>query len=155
MALKGAFKEMHLVNPRKLSLYTVQYLPTDRPATANLIWAHGYGEHVGRYQKVFSKIAQAGIAVHSFDAEGHGKSDPGDKKSRAVVWKFKNLVDDMYFVSERLLKESHTEQLPTFLGGQSMGGLIQAYAVLQNQAKWAGLILQSAAIDVEWTPILR
>eukprot|EP00983_Pelagomonas_calceolata_P011215 360592-Pelagomonas_calceolata.AAC.4 len=60
------------VLPLKPFFSQVQYLPADRPATANLIWAHGYGEHVGRYEKVFSKIAQAGIAVHSFDAEGHG-----------------------------------------------------------------------------------
>lgn len=32
-------------------------------------------------------------------------------------------VDDMYDISEQLLKASGTEHLPTFLGGQSMGGL--------------------------------
>jgi len=50
----------------------VQHLPAHKPPTANLVWAHGYGEHIGRYQKVFSKFAAAGIAVHSFDAAGHG-----------------------------------------------------------------------------------
>jgi len=51
------------------------------------------------------------------------KSAPKTKKKRAVVWNFNFLVDDMYFVSEKLLKESNTEALPTFLAGQSMGGL--------------------------------
>ena len=32
---------------------------------------------------------------------------------------------------------------------------IQAYTALRDQSKWAGLILHSAAIDVEWTPVLR
>jgi hypothetical protein len=31
----------------------------------------------------------------------------------------------------------------------------QAYAALRNQSKWAGLILHSAAISVEMTPILK
>lgn len=45
-----------------------------------------------RAPPVFTKLAQAGIAVHSFDAMAHGKSDPKGKKDRAVIWRFKDLV---------------------------------------------------------------
>ena len=64
-------------------------------------------------------------------------------------------VDDLEMVSQRLIASSSTEKLPTFIGGQSMGGLIASYAVLRNQGAYSGLILHSAAIDVEWTFILR
>lgn len=42
-----------------------------------------------------------------------------------MVWKFKDLVDDVLSISDQQIKTSGTENLPTFLGGQSMGGLIQ------------------------------
>lgn len=36
-----------------------------------------------------------------------------------------------------------------------MGGLIATHLVLRDQSAWAGLILCSAAIDVEWNLVLR
>ena len=45
--------------------------------------------------------------------------------------------------------------LPTFIGGHSLGGLVSAHAVLKNQGMWTGMVLHSPAIDVEWTMALR
>ena len=36
-----------------------------------------------------------------------------------------------------------------------MGGLAAATIVLKQQQKFAGLILSAAAIDVEWTPVMK
>jgi alpha-beta hydrolase superfamily lysophospholipase len=36
-----------------------------------------------------------------------------------------------------------------------MGGLLAAHAVLRQQDQWAGLILHSAAVDVEWSLVLK
>lgn len=36
-----------------------------------------------------------------------------------------------------------------------MGGLLATHLVLRNQAAWAGLILCSAAIDIEWSLVTR
>ena len=46
-------------------------------------------------------------------------------------------------------------RLPCFSAGQSMGGLVATHLVLRGQAAWAGLILCSAAIDVEWNLVMR
>ena len=43
----------------------------------------------------------------------------------------------------------------TFLGGQSMGGLVAAHGILKHPARWAGLIIYSGAIGVVWTVVLR
>lgn len=40
----------------------------------------------------FSVLAAGGIAVHSFDAHGHGKSEPAAKRDRVYVNKFSDLV---------------------------------------------------------------
>ena len=44
---------------------------------------------------------------------------------------------------------------PLFLGGQSMGGLIALHTALRDQSRWCGIVLTSAAVNVEWTPILK
>ena len=44
---------------------------------------------------------------------------------------------------------------PAFAAGQSMGGLLATHLVLRDQAAWAGLILCSAAIDIEWSLVTR
>jgi acylglycerol lipase len=36
-----------------------------------------------------------------------------------------------------------------------MGGLVAAYSALRNQSQWAGLILNSPLINIEWTFVLR
>jgi alpha-beta hydrolase superfamily lysophospholipase len=41
---------------------------------------------------VFTRLAEAGIGVCSFDCEAHGTSEPADKALRAVVWSFEHLV---------------------------------------------------------------
>ena len=42
-----------------------------------------------------------------------------------------------------------------FLGGQSMGGLIALHEALRDQTRLNGIILTSAAVNVEWTPVLK
>ncbi len=36
--------------------------------------AHGYGEHIGRYQHVAARLTGAGFAVYGLDHHGHGRS---------------------------------------------------------------------------------
>ena len=36
-----------------------------------------------------------------------------------------------------------------------MGGLVVSHTVLRNQAIWQGMLLSSALVDIEWTPVLR
>ncbi len=65
-------------------------------------------------------------------------------------------IDDLYAYVD-VVEKAHPELsgLPFFLGGGSLGGLIAAHAALRSQAKWAGLVLQSPALDVEWTLVLK
>lgn len=61
--------------------------------------------------------------------------------------------DSMAFARDR--RRRHPPGVPCISAGQSMGGLIATHLVLRDQDAWAGLILCSAAIDVEWTFVLR
>jgi acylglycerol lipase len=44
---------------------------------------------------------------------------------------------------------------PMFVAGHSLGGLVAAHTAAKNPSQFAGLILHSAAIDVEWNWVLR
>jgi acylglycerol lipase len=148
------FQEGKRKNSRDQQLHTVQYLPDQGAPKAVLVWHHGYGEHLGRYKPVFDQLGDAGIAVYAQEAHGHGNSEPLDQPSRCLIWDWRHLVDDCIDFSKEV-REQTGPSVPHFIGGQSMGGLVAALVALQNQSAWAGLILCSAAIDVEWTPMLR
>eukprot|EP00798_Chlamydomonas_sp_ICE-L_P010662 gene10662-12344_t len=185
MSLK---QESWLVNKRGHRLYTVSYtaaLAAKSKPHARLFWHHGLGEHIGRYDKLFLRMADAGIYVYSFDAHGHGKSDPVAKAERALVMDYHHLVSDFYLNADSVLQQPSTapapasspfplpvedfflhadsvlqqpstaEPLPAFVGGQSMGGLVACLVALERQHMWKGLLLHSAAVDAEWTTMLR
>lgn len=148
------YKEGEFVNGRGQKLFCVQYLPDSKNPKAILVFCHGYGEHIGRYDAVFSQIADAGVAVHSFDQIGHGKSEPHGSDDRCYIQSVEYLVDDVYTFLEQV-KLSYIQSPPMFMAGHSMGGLVATLSVLRTQNLWSGLVLHSALVDVEWTLSLR
>eukprot|EP00955_Chlamydomonas_euryale_P078407 363141-Chlamydomonas_euryale.AAC.7 len=84
---------------------------------------------------------------------GHGKSEPKEEKLRCYIPDFEDIIDDTLARIDSV-RPQHPG-LPLFMAGTSMGGLCATHVVLRKQADFAGLILCSAAIDVEWTPVLR
>ncbi|GAX72847.1 hypothetical protein CEUSTIGMA_g302.t1 [Chlamydomonas eustigma] len=116
---------------------------------------HGFGEYVGRYCTFFEELSsKANIAIYSFDMHGHGRSEPKEEKSRAFVEHFEDLVDDASQCLD-IIKQSQPMGIPLLVGGQSLGGLLALHLLLKRQKDFSGLILHSAALDVEWTPVLR
>lgn len=158
MKLSAHKSEGWLLNKRGQRLYTASFIPPKGPPTALLFFHHGLGEHISRYDKVFGRMSEHGIAVHVFDAHGHGKSGPPAPRERAYVSKFQHLVDDLYLYVDSVVNQPFSqglEHVPLFLGGQSMGGLVAAHAALQRPDGWSGILLHSPALDVEWTTVLR
>jgi len=109
-----------------------------------VILAHGYGEHLGRYEHVAAVLVERGAVVAGPDHLGHGRSGGG----RVVITDFDSVVDDLHAVVRRM-KERH-EGLPLVLVGHSMGGLIGArYAQLHGE-ELAGLVLSGPVLG-SWT----
>ncbi len=81
------------VNARGQKLVTVAFLPpAPQPTVASFLYHHGMGEHVGRYDARFAALAEKGIATFSFDAAGHGNSEPKEDSERALILKFEHTV---------------------------------------------------------------
>lgn len=149
-----------LTNKRGQRLYNVTYKPSEKgmKARARIFFHHGLGEHAGRYDKVFTELAENGIVVHAMDAHGHGRSEPMDPKLRCFIADYNHLVEDVYeFIDSLTGRNTPAEfsRLPLFMVGHSVGGLTTALTVLKRQEMWSGMVLHSAAINVEWTPALR
>jgi alpha-beta hydrolase superfamily lysophospholipase len=107
-----------------------------------LLLVHGLAEHSGRYEHVGSWFAERGCAVHAYDQRGHGRSAgiPGHLR------RFSDYLDDLDAVLRRL-RERHPE-LPVFLVGHSMGGLVVAAFARERQPEVAGIAMSGAALRI-------
>jgi alpha-beta hydrolase superfamily lysophospholipase len=121
-----------------LSLF-FQGWQTDIEQKGVICLVHGLGEHSGRYEHWAGLLNRAGYTVLAYDLRGHGKSGG----QRGYVSSFNEYLKD----TDLLLKESANRypDLPCFLYGHSIGGLIVSNYVLQNKPKLMGVVVTALA----------
>lgn len=134
--VEGRFKGV-----RDLDIYHETWLP-EAQVEAILLVVHGLGEHSGRYANVVDHFVPLGYAVCGFDLPGHGRSDG----SREVVERFTDYIETLtaYY---GIVKDWQPGK-PLFLLGHSMGGLIAAYYLLDQQSVFTGAILSAPGVKV-------
>lgn len=131
---------MHSENAFKtgdgLELYAQQWVP-DSPVLARLVLLHGFGDHSSRYAHVAAHLSTAGIAVHTYDQRGHGKS-PG---RRAFISRFEDLLEDL----DAFLAWSAGDLAgaPRFFMGHSMGGMVLTRYAQTHTLDASGLVFSS------------
>ncbi|KAK3358955.1 Alpha/Beta hydrolase protein [Lasiosphaeria hispida] len=101
------------------SLYTKAWLP-DGPPKAKLIFVHGFSDHIGRYQRMFTALAQRGIAVYGFDQRGWGHS-VAKPSERGLTGPTSLVIADIVAFLKPHLPASAADP-PVFVLGHSMGG---------------------------------
>jgi acylglycerol lipase len=126
---------------RDASIYYQCWLPEGEPKAVLLI-VHGLAEHSGRYMNVVHHFVPLGYGVYGIDHLGHGKSDG----KRVYVQRFEDYTDTLkiYFDMVRQWQPD----LPIFLVGHSMGGLIGALYLLDHQAELTGAVLSGPCVKV-------
>jgi alpha-beta hydrolase superfamily lysophospholipase len=86
---------------------------------AQLVVAHGLGEHSGRYVNIFNRLVPAGFSIWALDFRGHGRS--GGKRGHVDTF-------EEYILDLKTLIQTARENRPRdgrlFLLGHSMGGLV-------------------------------
>lgn len=122
---------------RRIVVHT--WLPEGSPRDQVVI-AHGYAEHSGRYDAVARFLTARGFAVHALDHHGHGKSEG----ARAVIARFAQADADIDTLIDRVRTDSG--QATVKLIGHSMGGSLALNYALGHQAKLSGLVLSGPAI---------
>jgi len=116
---------------------------------AQVVLIHGIFEHCGRYNEYAEYLRAHNINVRSFDLRGHGQS--GGKSG--YFEKFDFLVHDaLAFLRET----ANDTDLPVFLVGHSLGGLIASHMVPKCKEQLRGVVFSSPAIKIalEISPLM-
>ena len=131
--------EAEFVATDSTALFHRTWIPTEGTALRGVLAiVHGLGEHGGRYGAIAEAANAAGFAVVACDHRGHGRSGG----LRGHVDSFDNYVADLVgFLGDAV--PGLGDDLPVFLLGHSMGGLI---AVLTLQSDH-GLPLRGAVLS--------
>jgi len=88
------------------------------PARGVVINLHGLGDHSGLYAALVDHLTARGFVVHAPDLRGNGRS-PGQ---RAYIDHWEQFREDLHALVTAVRREEGN--LPLFLLGNSMGGLI-------------------------------
>jgi len=110
---------------------------------ARMVIAHGLGEHSGRYGNVIERVVPKGISVWAPDHRGHGQSGG----QRGHVLNFAQYLTDLRQTVE-LAKKDMPAQMPCFLLGHSMGGLIALNFALRYPDFFDGLVVSSPCLGM-------
>ena len=105
-----------------------------------LVIVHGLGEHSGRYMNVIGRFVHGGWAVYALDHIGHGCSEG----RREYVKSFSDLTGNLNRFLDMV--EAWSPDVPLFLLGHSMGGLVSAAFLLERQADFRGAVLSAPLI---------
>lgn len=138
--------QSYFTTPSGQRLFTQSFRPLGADADdeddpkALVFMTHGYGSDTGwLFQKIAIAFASWGYSVHLADLLGHGRSDGlhgylGDLEAVAAA--------SLSFF--RSVRESRPARVPSFLFGESLGGLVTTLIYLQSPpGLWTGLILSA------------
>jgi alpha-beta hydrolase superfamily lysophospholipase len=112
-------------------------------AKACILLIHGLAEHTGRYERLAAYFNARNIAVVGPDHIGHGAS-PG---TRAHVARFSEYLAPLTELRDAI--NGWYPNIPTFMLGHSMGGLIAAHLLLQDAQSYRGAMLSAPAFAAD------
>ena len=124
-----------------LDLDVAAFLWRAQNPKANILLQHGLGEYTTRYVSQYSelipKLNELGFNVYGFDLPGHGFT----AGERGLV--------DIHTALDLHLKARAAipTDLPLFLFGHSLGGLVTIGSIMKQQEGLAGAVISSSAMQ--------
>jgi len=95
---------------------------------------HGFGEHSDRYKTLVEGLVPHGYALYAFDLRGHGRS----QGRRGHITSWEDYRQDVHTFLK--MAQEQAGDIPLFLYGHSMGGLIVLDYGLTHPEGLAGVI---------------
>jgi alpha-beta hydrolase superfamily lysophospholipase len=114
--------------------------PTYGTPKAVLALIHGLGEHSGRYAHVAEALTGSGYALNGFDLRGHGKSGG----ARGHFPSLDTVMEDLRQFFQQVTRRQ--PEIPQFLYGHSLGGLLALTYTLRRGAALKGVIATGTAL---------
>ncbi|KAF8930463.1 hypothetical protein BGZ47_000541 [Haplosporangium gracile] len=114
--VKPTSKEEWITAEDGHEIFTKTWFTVETPLAA-IVFVHGLGEHIVRYDHVFEEFSKAGFQVSAFDQRGFGQTG---RKSKTLgsTGGYDKAIPDITAALER----GQIEGLPLFLMGHSYGG---------------------------------
>jgi acylglycerol lipase len=126
---------------RGVELFLRSWRPETKPR-GTVVIHHGFLSYSGMYEWPAAQLTRHGFAVYAHDMRGHGKSGG----ERYYVDRFSDYVAD--FARVVTLAKSREPDLPTFVLGHSVGGVVGCFYALESQSELAGFVCESFAHEV-------
>ena len=105
---------------------------------------HGYGEYLSpSYEEIALRLVENGLLVFGHDHIGHGRSSG----QRVHVESMEEYVQPVLAHVKHVTKEFNDE-LPKFIIGHSMGGLISIYVLSVAQNLFKGVVLVGPLVSM-------
>ncbi|GMV94121.1 MAG: lysophospholipase [Candidatus Hydrogenedentota bacterium] len=123
------------------SLASYRWQP-DAEARGIVVIVHGYGHHTASFEELAGHLCGAGLVVCGFDQRGHGLS-PG---KRGHIDSFATFIDDLRSYLGSI--SDTTPDLPLFLLGHSLGGLIVGLYAIEDRPGFRGLAFSSPLLKI-------
>lgn len=120
------------------AIHTISW--TGDGTVADVVLAHGYAEHSGRYEHVAAALVDAGYDVHALDHVGHGRSGI----VRGLVPSFEHVVDDYENFANAVAEAGGGR--PLFLFGHSFGGLVVLASAQRATLPTAAVLCSAPAL---------
>ncbi|MFC4322517.1 alpha/beta hydrolase [Litchfieldia salsa] len=127
-------------------LYYRMIQPMSKPKGVVIV-VHGHGDHSGGLQNLLDKLTEHQYIVYAFDLRGHGQS----VGTRGFIKKWDEYRGDLH--TFRQMVESESANLPLFLIGHSLGGVISLEYCLVHGTGIRGLVAIAPAISYKIKPI--
>lgn len=139
------YKHSYFTTEDKKQLYTQEWIPEKEPA-AVILYVHGLGSHGGRMDHWAERFTARGLAFHTYDQRGHGKSDGkrGHPKHISV------LIRDVSTMVQSL--RSRYPEKPVILYGHSLGGVVAINYVISTTFTADALIASSPWLKLVNSP---
>lgn len=116
---------------------------------AVVIVIHGHGDHSGGMKNITESLVKNGYIVYAYDLRGHGNSTG----KRGYIRKWSEFRGDLHEFRKRVSFEN--PELPLYIAGHSIGGLITLDYSLDYSEGLSGIIAISPALSYEATFIER
>lgn len=123
----------------------LRHQPAEGGARAVVQINHGLAEHSARYERFARALGQAGLAVYAHDHRGHGGTEAPDAPRGSFSTEgdgADKVLADVAALHDHI-REEHPD-LPVFIFGHSMGGLIAMNNALRHAEDLAGAAVWNA-----------
>jgi alpha-beta hydrolase superfamily lysophospholipase len=120
-----------------------QWWEPEQPADAVVLLLHGTLVHSGFYYPWAQHLNDHGYAVFAIDLRGWGQSQGYGR--RGLIYDYDEYLEDAVLAYQEVRRRY--PELPVYLQGESMGGVIALLSQVENRFDVDGLILNAPAVQ--------